>query len=401
MDVTTLLTDLSSVIHGTQTSKVPNIYGIINRAARAVLLDVDPKETQRIVQLGQVFNNVFDYSCPTDLKGDRWIDLRLTAGRKPFEVFNQGYAENFDSQKSLLTGNKVYVQHNTGVKTIRIEAPTLTAPTTISDTSSILNWVATPGASDITLDNVNYIAGGGAIQFNLDAGSPTGSIGVTGLTSVDLSAHENISYLFYWVYLPDASDVTNLILRWGSDITANYYTYTNTTTQQGTAFQDGWNLIAIPWASATTVGTPVVTTIDSIQLTVTYNSTLQTGVKFCSLTSTLGYIFELQYYSKYIFRDPSTNAFQETVTSSSDDSKLINLDTESYNLLFNKVAFYVAQSLQGADAQYDADYWQTEYDNALKRYRAQNLSETKIKGESYYSLPKKGWNRYTPGAWWR
>jgi hypothetical protein len=78
--VGTLLSDISGVVHGTTTNKIPNVYGVINRAARAVLLDVDPKETQRIVQLaGQLFNDVYDYPCPTDLKGDRIVDLRPQA----------------------------------------------------------------------------------------------------------------------------------------------------------------------------------------------------------------------------------------------------------------------------------------------------------------------------------
>ena len=60
MPVTTLINDIISVVHGTTANKIPNLYGHINRAARAVLLDVDPKETQKIVQLAQVFNSVFD-----------------------------------------------------------------------------------------------------------------------------------------------------------------------------------------------------------------------------------------------------------------------------------------------------------------------------------------------------
>jgi len=50
MNITTLLNDIASVVHGTTINKIPNVYGHINRAARAVLLDVDPNETQRIVQ---------------------------------------------------------------------------------------------------------------------------------------------------------------------------------------------------------------------------------------------------------------------------------------------------------------------------------------------------------------
>ena len=389
--VTNLITDLGSVIHGTKTNKIPNLYGHISRAARQVLQDVDPKETQRIVQLSQVFNDVFDYPAPSDLKGDRFIDLRPQAGRTPSDIFQQDYAQTFDANKLSLTSNAIYTQWNTGVKTLRIEAPTLTAPITLSDTSSLLGWSATSGAQNISLDTLYNVAGGGAIQFDLAAGSATGSVQISTLTPVDMTGHLNIDTLFAWVYIPLASAITSLDVQWGSDLTANYYHLTVSTTQQGLAFQNGWNLIALPWASATKVGSPILTAYDSVQLTVNYNSTLQTGLKFCSLTSNTGGIFELQYYSKFLFRDPSTNAFQESVTDATDNTKLINLDTESYNLLFNKTAYFIAQALQGSDAQYDATFFDSEYESALKRYKGQNPSEAKIKAESYYSLPRNGY----------
>lgn len=395
--VTTLITDLGSVIHGTKTNKIPNIYGHISRAARQVMLDVDTKETQRILQLSQVFNDVYDYPCPVDLKGDRIVDLRPQAGRLPGEVFIQGYSLDFDQWKGVSFEDKLITQWNTGVKTLRIEAPTLTAPVTLCDTSTVSGWSATPGAQNISLDTLNAVAGGGDIQFDLAAGSSAGSIQISNLNPVDLTASLNLASGFAWVYMPTASAITSLTVRWGSDIVSNYYTLTVTATQQGVPFQNGWNLIALPWVSATKVGTPVITKFNSVQLSVNYNSTLQTGMKFCNLTFNLGYIFELQYYSKFMFRDPSTNVFQETVVDVSDNNKLINLDTDSYNLMFNKTAYYIAQALQGADAGYDATFWDAEYENALKRYRALNPAETIIKSSSYYPMPRRGYGGF---GWW-
>lgn len=398
-NITTVLNDLSGVVHGTTVTKIPNVYGIFNRTARAVLLDVDPKETQRVLQLSQVFNDVFDYAAPPDLKGDRIVDLRPQAGRSPGDIFTQDYAQTFDANKLLGLSNKVYTQWNTGVKTLRIEAPTLRAPLTVTDTSSLTGWTVTAGAQNLTLDQTNNVAGGGALVFDLAAGSATGSIQISTLNAVDMTGRVNVDNEFYWLYLPTGTAVTSVTLRWGSDITANYYTYTATATQQGTAFQNGWNLISVPWTSATKVGTPTLTAYDSVQVILAYNSTLQTGVKFCNLTSNTGFIFEMQYYSKFLFRDPTTNAFQETVVDVTDNNKILNLDTESYNLFFNKCAFFVAQSLQGADAEYDATYWDNEYSKALKQYKALNPSEAMLKGSTYYQLPKKGYNGVAGRSW--
>ena len=396
--IQTLLNDLAGVTHGTKINKIPNVFGAINRAARQVLLDVDPKETQRIVSLAQVFNSVYDYPIPADVKGDRIIDLRPQAGRNPSDIFVQGYSQDFDAYKGVSLADKIITQWNTGVKTLRIEAPTLTSPTTLCDTSTITGWTATPGAQNISLDTSFAVAGGGDIQFDLAAGSGTGSIQISTISPVDVTGQVNLNTLFYWVYLPSAAAITSLALRWGSDVTANYYTYTATTTQQGTAFQDGWNLIAVPWVSASKVGSPVITAYDSVQLIVTYNSTLQTGLKFCNLTSNPGFIFQLQYYSKYLFRNPSTNTFQETVVDvATDGNTIINLDTDSYNLLFNKVAFFTAQSLQGADAERDLIFWETEYQDSLARYKGLNPSEAMVKGTSYYQPAKNRRGRFNIG----
>ena len=386
-------------MHGTTVNSIPNLYGITNRAARDVLLDVDPKETQRIVQLHQIFNSVYDYPCPSDVKGDRIIDIRLQAGREPQDVFTQGYSLNFDANTSVNFSNKLYTQWNTGVKTLRIQAPELIAPITLTDTSSITGWTTTNDANNITLDTTNYVAGGGAIVFDLDGSNTSGTIQVSSLNAVDVTGHVYIDNEFYWVYLPNASGITSLTLTWGSDLTSNYYSYTSTTTQQGNAFQNGWNLITAPWPSATKTGSPVSTAYDSVSLTVNYDGIAQTGLKFCNLTSNTGSYFDAVYYSKFMFRDPSTNAFQETVTDAIIDStKILNLDTESYDLMFYKLADLVAQSLQGADADYDATYFQNKYAQALVRYRAQNPSETMLKGERYYKPGDKNYGSINLGG---
>lgn len=388
--VQTLITDLGSVIHGTKTSKIPNLYGHISRAARQVLLDVDPKETQRILQLAQVFNDVYDYPAPVDLKGDRIVDLRPQAGRQPWEIFTQGYSMDFDVWKAQSLDDKMITQWNTGVKTLRIQAPTLTTPIVLSDTGTLEGAGIFLDGSNLTLDTVNNVAGGGALTFDLNQTGTLAELIVTASAGVDLSSHVNVSTLFLWVYMPNAAGIQDVELGWGSTENDLYATETSVT-QQGTPFQNGWNLLAFPWLGATVDGTPDPTNINTFIVLVDYNGTAQTGVKVDYLTSALGYIFEMQYYSKYLFRDPATNAFQEAVTDATDNTKLINLDTESYNLLFNKTAFYIAQALQGSDAEYDATFWDAEYDNALKRYRALNPAETILKTATYYQLSRNGY----------
>lgn len=59
-DVTT---DLGAMMHGQNTNQIVNLYGLYNRAARQILLDVDPQETKRITPfVTPIYNQVFDYA---------------------------------------------------------------------------------------------------------------------------------------------------------------------------------------------------------------------------------------------------------------------------------------------------------------------------------------------------
>ena len=57
--------------------------------------------------------------------------------------------------------------------------------------------------------------------------------------------------------------------------------------------------------------------------------------------------------------------------------------------------FFIAQALAGADAQYDATYWDSEYAAVLKKYKATNPGEAMLKRETYYKLPKKNYNWFS------
>jgi len=196
-----------------------------------------------------------------------------------------------------------------------------------------------------------------------------------------------------WGFIPTASLLTSVDLRWGSD-SSNYYHKTVTQTQQGTAFVNGWNLCQFQWSSATTVGTPVTTAIDYARVTLNVTGT-ETACLVNGLDSILGTILSYEYYSKYLFRDASTGAYQETVT---DDSNLINLDTESFNLLEYQVLYQATQQQQGLDASfYDGGFAKQNYDAGVLRYKSMYKSELQKPQSQYYQLPYKGYNR-TPGS---
>lgn len=392
-NISALKTDLSAILHNTTTNEIVNLNGLINRAGRQLLEDLDPQETKRIAPIaGTVFNGVWDYPVAVDLKGNKVIDIFPQANRWPSDIWLQAYNQDFDRTKGIPWSNDMFtILFNSGLKSVRINAPFFPSPILLDPCSSVGNWTNGGGATAPVVDNVNYTANGGSLMFNLSASQASGYLQETLSSPINLSAHLNQSTLFLNTYLPTPSAVTSVNLIWGSD-SSDYYSVTTSVTQQNTAFTTGWNLLAFPWLGATVVGSPNASSIQYLKVTWNYNGTLQTAVRLDNVNSNLGSILNMEYYSKYLFRDVLTGAFQETVT---DDSNLINLDVESYNLLFNQVAHLAAQQQQGEAAPYDASFFGQKYIDGVVRYKAMYKSEIQKPQTTYYKVNRGG---YTLGG---
>lgn len=396
-NVLQLKNDLSGTLHGTTTAQIQNLDGLINRAARTLLLDVDPQETKRVLEFSApIFNSVVDYPISADVKGNKLVDIRPQVRRLPRDIWSQGYNQAFDiaKQNVFSNSNMFTMNFDTGIKTVRINAPYLNAPTIINQIEAISTngtWSAAGLATSLAVNNSNFVQGSGSLQFN--AGLGTSFIQNSTMSAVDLTSVLNQSSMFVWVYVPTGSNLTSVELRWGSSA-SNYYAKQATQNQQGVSFVNGWNLCQFEWSSATVVGSPNPAAISyaSVGLLMAASAT---AVKVNGLNSILGSVLEYEYYSKYMFRDASTGAFQETVT---DDSNLINLDTESYNLLFNMVAALAAQQQQGKDAQFDGAFFMKQYQEGKARYMAMYKSEVQKPQTSYYGMPTVSNSRFYNGG---
>lgn len=392
--IQTLKNDLQGALHGTQLNQITNLDGVINRAARQLLLDCDPQETKRTMEfISPVFNTVFEYPIAADVKGNRIIDIFPQINRLPKDIWIQAYNQAFDVGKQNIyqSQNMFTMDFNSGIKTLRVNAPYLNPPLTINQVDSLTDnglWYAGGTATNLAVNNTNFVQGAGSLQFDTTAGA--GYIENTTMTPLDMTAHYNQSSLFVWVYIPTAANLTSVNLRWGSSA-SNYYTSTATQTQGGTAFVNGWNLCEFVWSSSTVVGAPNYKSIGYARVTLNMTGT-NTACKVDAINSILGTVLSYEYYSKYLFRNAATGAFQETVT---DDSNLINLDTETYNLLFNKVAYFAVQQQQGIDATfYDGTFFENQYQQGLARYKALYKSEVQPPQSTYYKQPDVSNSRF-------
>ncbi len=394
-----LKNDLGGVLHGTTTNQIQNLDGVINRAARQLLMDCDPQETKRTVEfVNPIFNSVFDYPIAADVKGNKLIDILPQVQRIPLDIWTQAYNQAFDVAKQNIyaSPNMFTMNFNTGLKTIRINAPYLNAPIILNQIESITSngtWAVGGTASSLSVNNQNFVQGASSLQFNITTG--TGWIENSTMTAINLSAVLNQAYLFTNVYTPTGANLNSVELRWGSSA-SDYYHLTVTQNQQALAFQNGWNLDQFIWSNASVVGSPNPSSITYARITLDVAANMA-GCLINGLDSILGTILSYEYYSKYMFRDAITGAFQETVT---DDSNLINLDTETYNLLFNLVAYFATQQQQGLDASfYDGSFFGNQYQTCLARYKAMYKSELQKPQSVYYYENKPGYGQYMGRNW--
>lgn len=394
-----LKNDLTGILHGTTLNQITNLDGAINRAARDVLLDVDPQETKRQVEfVAPIFNSVYDYPIAADVKGNKIIDIYPQVRRLPWDIWSQAYNQAFDVWKQNIWGlaNMFTMNFNSSLKTLRVNAPFLNAPVIINQIESIADngtWATGGTASNIAVNNTNFAQGSGSVQFDVTTGAAY--IENSTMTAVELSNVVNQASLFVWVYVPTGATLTSVDLRWGSS-SANYYHRTVTQTQQATAFINGWNLCQFQWSGSTTVGTPNASAINYARVTLNVTGSM-TACLVNGLDSILGTILSYEYYSKYMFRNASTGTYQETVL---DDAELINLDTESYDLLTYKTACLVLQQQQGLNAlYYDGPYFENKYQQALIRYKGMYKSELQKPQSTYYQEPNTSYNRYFGRQW--
>ena len=385
--VAQMKSDLQGVLHGTTINQVFGVNNIFNRTARQFILDCDPQETIRIAQTPTLFESVYDYPISNlpDLKGDKIIDIRPQVNRGVRDVFGNTYSQQFDVTKQYTIAPQFTVDFNTGQKSLRISATDLVNGITLNNADGVSTsgtWVAGSNATALTTNTVNYVSVPASLQFNLSAGAPgiNGNVYNSTMTPIDLTTHQNQSTMFWYVYLPTGSQINSVSLSWGSSA-SNYWTVTATQNWQQSAFVNGWNLIGVPWLGAAQTGSPVVSSISYLNASFNYNGQAQTAVLLNQIVSNLGQIFQILYYSKLLFRDAITGVFQETVT---DDSNLINLDTDTFQPFFNLLAYYTFQQTSGGNSAQDMAFFMGEYQKTLARYQALYKSQRQKPQLNYY-----------------
>jgi len=354
--ISNLKDDLTGLAHSTSLNKIQNKNSLFNRVAKKVLARIDPPTTIRSQQItNAVHGDIYDYSCPDDLKGKKVVDIKPQVNRDEGDSLSQRYSKRFDLRKG---NNTFYIAYKDGESRLRLSKAIAPSPTAIHQLNSISDngtWVVGGDAENLAKDTLHHVDGSACLNFDLDGSGTTGYIENSTMTDIDLEDLDEIAQIFVWVYLPDASAITNVILRWGNSSTV-YWSDAQTSPHDQDSFKNGWNLIAFDWNGATETGTVDPTAIDYVRVTITYDGTADTDFRVDKISASSGEIWEVEYYSKYLFQS-SGGTWKETTNA---DTDIINLDTESYNIFTFECLLAMAQQAQGEDSSFDINFAEKE-----------------------------------------
>ena len=357
------------------------ILNIINRAARMVYQEVDLRSAKRKATLSpKLFDDQFDYTCPTDLKGEAVIDLIPQANRSLNSRFNLVTPEYFDRKKSTMKSLVAFSDDDL-VRKVRVSADIDDTVATVASFNSLTGdggtWALFGDGENVATNTENYLEGSGSIGFDISgAGGTTAGIQNTSVTTFDVTDYKDNGSAFIWVYINSTTNLTNFILRLGSD-SSNYYSMTVTATNEGAAFQTGWNLLRFDLSGKSTTGTPDDDGCDYVAFYMTKaGAKVDDGYRVDNLTLHTGEYHDILYYSKYPWQT-SAGAFIENSTTATDK---INADTDELDLIVMKGKVEVFRELYDWEQMKAA---QAEYEKMKRTYQLQNPSQRLMRAEWY------------------
>lgn len=350
---------------------VTNLRTLINNAVQEELLELGFRSTQRHTKtLQAVYDDVFRYPTPDDMIDEGIIDILK------IKHFDEGSKVNFRKKKlrnflSNRHGNTIAFDYDKGVKWMLGSFNTANSSVVINSMNGLTDngsWSAADDGTSIAQNITNYISGDTAIQVTGN-GTAVSVVNST-MSEVDVSEADK---LFVWVYFPSVSNLTNIVLLYGSDA-SNYYTATATSPFNIDSFREGWNLVGFDLGTET--GDPDNENIDYIKLTANYSAASTDIIIFDSLFAGIGEYFELIYESFYAWRDTS-GTWKENSSSNSD---LLNAGVNEFAVLKKKCAYNVACNIPMADSDINRLY--NKYEAEKERYKLKYPRQRKR--EKYY-----------------
>lgn len=344
--VAQLKNDIAGSMKGTSLRQLKDPYSTFMAAADRMLARIDPEETRRTVTITTpIRDNVHDYWCPNDYK--RAIDFYPQAGRNQqpgLSNFTQTTSRQFSEN---LEWNSMSIRWNSMIRTlraVRLPAGNVAEMDSFDGSMSNGSWSAEGDAGGLYTENLNFVQGQASLGMNLSGATGAADIVNSTAAIVDMSAlrYQDASFLFFYIPPGFVSRFSSFTLRRGSSA-SNYRQATASAQSDGTAIRDGWNFLQFDWNSSSTVGTPDDTKNTYRRFGISYSAGAAiSGCLIDDWTDSLGTLYEMEYYSEYMFRSP-TGAWKSKPTA---DTDLINVGPASYEILKAEIMVDVVREIR-------------------------------------------------------
>jgi len=374
------LNDINRKIFG-KIGMISSQEDFANEVVREVRNDISIRSARRKMALSpHLFPSILQYAAPSDLADYKIIDIPAQV-KKGDDSFSLVPVEQFDNRPNL---GDIAIDDYNGQRVLLINGELPATQQFISELDSLTSgggtWEIVGGATNLAADGDDYIKGAGSLSFDLSAASET----TAGIKNTDINEFDITDFLggnssvFVWVKLNSATDITNFILKIGTDA-SNYYSKTITAKHDGNAFEAGWNLLRFDLTSLTETGTVTNTSINfvSVYMTKDVGKVSETDYKFDWLTILKGEIYNITYYSKYGWQS-SAGVYKQLTDTSSD---LLVADESEYDLFVKKGRYIGLQETNNDDNIIDRAG--KDYDLALKQYGLNNPDESQIMISTY------------------
>ncbi len=358
---------------------------IVNRAVREVLLVADLRSAKRKTPLSpNLFNGIYDYACPIDLKSFGIIDIRPQIKRSKSDQWRLTSTEEFDRLKSEIgfsNDNLIAIDDFDMVRKLRISRLIDDYSVVIDRLDDVGNWKGFEDGTNLTKDLGNYVKGSASLNWDIsDGGLTMAGIYNDAINHIDISDYLSEGSIFVWAYIPNTDDITNFILRIGNN-SSNYYYITITTNNEGTAFTAGWNLLRFDLANKVETGTVNSTdcTYCAVYMTKDVAKVNETDYRFDNIVLKRGEHYDVIYYSKYGWQSIA-GAYLENSTA---DTDYLNYDTDEITLIEYKAAELGERYLRN---QGEANNFLNLFKTNLMDYQLKNPSEALLMQTIYHFI---------------
>lgn len=390
--VADLRTAVSGILTSLNLNRVSDLYGKFERAAGNMVQKANVPEMMS-KQAYFFYDGVYDYAQPNNIFGYSVVDIAPQGVTRSFRDYaSKQYIADFDRGKSyVVSGVNVTFLSANGVNVMRIAQAKATAKTNIDTMSLTTGWTASGNASGLALDSTVYYQEPGSLRFNLAAGGTQGILTKTLMNALDLSTYAGVAVVFLAVQMPDITSITSVEMRLGSS-SSSYWTKTVTAGFLGAFQVNDFFLLAFDLALATTVGTPVSTAINYVELLFNYsNASVVPNVRVGGLWASLPSPYDVLTQTTAIFipDESSTDTPQTAITL---DSDTIILNEASFNIYCYECAREIAfgkggTAASGVIAGIDRILLGSGNELGLyQRYRGDNPSQELRTVTSYYSI---------------